>query len=241
MCTNEWSRDEPMAGLAARRPLGGPAPASAKLGHQVSWTTMSLTAASCMSLSQSPLWASPLPAAPSAAPCPGPAPASSLLLPGRHVPIWVQAQGHPPYFSSSIPPENCLAPSTTCRHCLSVSGCPSASSTLPRGRALKLFSIQSCFPGDEYVKFSQSASLSWPLSLHSKSPCGKPEHPFLLPLTFCCSLPGPWASAACALSSFSTPASGWRGLLEETSCPCRLTAHQPSFCSAVSYRPPPTH
>lgn len=145
------------------------------------------------------------------------------------MPIWVQAQGHPPYFSSSIPPENCLAPSTTCRHCLSVSGCPSASSTLPRGRALKLFSIQSCFPGDEYVKFSQSASLSWPLSLHSKSPCGKPEHPFLLPLAFCCSLTGPWASAACALSSFSTPASGWRGLLEETSCPCRLTAHQPSF------------
>ena len=89
--------------------------------------------------------------------------------------------------------------------------------------------FQRCFPGDEYVKFSQSASLSWPLSLHSKSPCGKPEHPFLLPLPFCCSLPGPWASAACALSSFSTPASGWRGLLEETSCPCRLTAHQPSF------------
>lgn len=74
---------------------------------------------------------------------------------------------------------------------------------------------------------SQPASPG-PSRFTERAPVENPNT-LLLPLAFCCSLPGPWASAVCALSSFSIPASGWQGLLEKAFCPCRLRAQQPSF------------
>lgn len=111
VCTNEWSRGEPVAGLAARRSLEGPAPPSAKLGHQVSLTTMFLTTTSCTPLSQSSSSASPLPTARSACSLPWSSPC--LLLPApRSSPAHLGASSGP---SSLLQffylPENCLAPS----------------------------------------------------------------------------------------------------------------------------------
>lgn len=199
VCTNEWSRDEPVAGLAAQRSLEGPAPPSAKLGHQVSLTTMFLTTTSCTSLSQSSSSASPLPTAPTACSVSWSSPCLLLAAPQSSPAHLGASSGPSSLLQFFYPPRELPRPLKQPTDIASQSqDAPSTSSTLPCGQALKLFSIQSCFPGDEYVKFSQSASLSWPLSLHRKSPCGKPKHSASSP---CLLLLPAWTLGICGLCS----------------------------------------